>query len=543
MVYTAENAEAAYFWNKIGFLWPFFIVLLFQFTLAFTENRFAAGKRKYILYLPALVFSLLELMTNQISGNPVLGPWGYRVTGSETFVGFASSLWSAGTSIASILLCVYYYFRVKDETKKHQVRIVTLGLAYPIVLTILSEGANMLLGWVIPHTGFGSNAILCLLVAYAIWKHGLFNINPAIAAENIIATMPDSFVLTNSNGEILRANPALTSLLGYEEKVLAGKTVQTFLTNGQSKTIFQDLNKKREVKNREAKLKTKQGVQKPVAISASAINDKAGKTMGIVLIIHDLTRQKQIEEEIVKAQHFATIGELAGMVGHDLRNPLASIQGATYYLKRKYADGMGGSGKEMLDTIENSIQYADKIVNDLVDYSREIRLEPEETNPKSLMAHALSLVPSAQNVQLVDLTAYAPLLRVDTAKMCRVFVNIIKNAFEAMPNGGTLTLRSAESDADVEISVQDTGVGMSQEAICQLWKPLFTTKARGIGLGLAICKRMVEAHDGSIRVQSAMGEGTTFTVSLPLKCVQSPKILEAVGNPLTENYASKVNFA
>jgi signal transduction histidine kinase len=107
----------------------------------------------------------------------------------------------------------------------------------------------------------------------------------------------------------------------------------------------------------------------------------------------------------------------------------------------------------------------------------------------------------------------------DSAKMQRVIVNLIDNAIDAMPQGGTLTVSSSEVDGIVEISVADTGTGMTQEVVQKLWVPLFTTKQKGMGLGLPICKRIVEAHGGSISVQSILGKGSTFTVKLPTKPV------------------------
>ncbi|MFB3889143.1 MAG: ATP-binding protein [Candidatus Bathyarchaeia archaeon] len=517
MVLTAENAEAAYLWNKIGFLWSFFPALLLQFTLVFTENSLATDERSYIiLYLPALLFSLFDLTTDQLSGFPVLGEWGYTLPGAGNWINIASNIWSAIVSSASIFLCGRYYFKAGEESKKQQAKVITIALTYPIVLTVLSKAASLLFGWSIPHTGGGSNAILCVFVVYAIWKYGLFNISPAMAAENIIATMPDSFILTNPEGRILRANPSVANLLGYAENELTGKTVYQLLTEEQTVNMLKSAAGKLEIRNHETYMKTKLATQKPVAISISTIENKKGKTLGLILIIHDLTRRRQYEEKIVKAERLATIGELAGMIGHDLRNPLTSIQGAAYYLKLKRAKDPNGSEKEMLETIERSVEYSNKIIGDLLDYSREIRLETEETTPKTLVAKALADLPKPENINLIDHTREVPVLWVDTAKMMRVFINLLKNAFEAMPDGGTLTITSTETQGNAEIRLEDTGTGMTQETMSKVWTPLFTTKAKGMGFGLPICKRIVEAHGGRIHVQSTLGEGTAFTVVLPL---------------------------
>jgi PAS domain S-box-containing protein len=237
--------------------------------------------------------------------------------------------------------------------------------------------------------------------------------------------------------------------------------------------------------------------------------------------VEERTRElKKSQEQLLKAQRLAVIGELAGMVGHDLRNPLTSINGAAYYLKKRLGSKIDGKVKEMLDLIEKNIVYSNKIINDLLDYSREIKLDLTGSKPKSIIKEALSLVEIPKNVQVIDLTGSCPKIKVDIGKIKRAFVNIIKNAVEAMPKGGTLTIKSKKLNGSLELVFSDTGVGMSKKTVKKLWTPLFTTKAKGMGFGLAICKRVVEAHGGSISVKSVRGKGTTFTVTIPTR----PKI-------------------
>jgi PAS domain S-box-containing protein len=226
---------------------------------------------------------------------------------------------------------------------------------------------------------------------------------------------------------------------------------------------------------------------------------------------------KKSQEQLLKAQRLAVIGELAGMVGHDLRNPLTSINGATYYLKKRLSSKIDGKMKEMLELVEKNIAYSNKIINDLLDYSREVKLDFTESNARSIVRESLSLVEIPKNVQLIDLTKNKPKIKVDIGKIKRAFVNIIKNGIEAMPKGGTLTIRCRKSDGNLNFVFSDTGMGMSKRTLKKLWTPLFTTKAKGMGFGLPICKRVVEAHGGSISVKSAVGKGTTLTVALRIK--------------------------
>jgi PAS domain S-box-containing protein len=221
------------------------------------------------------------------------------------------------------------------------------------------------------------------------------------------------------------------------------------------------------------------------------------------------------QSHLLKAERLATIGELAGMVGHDLRNPLSGIKSASYYLRKKHGNLMDERGIEMLDVIDRSVGQANGIIADLLDYSREMHLEFQEYSPKSLINYVLLSVTVPPTVKIIDHTQNFPMIKVDAGKMERVFINLAKNAIEAMPNGGTLEIASTKNEVDLQITFTDTGIGMTQDVLAKLFTPLFTTKPRGMGLGLPICKRIVEAHGGKISVQSTQNKGTTFTIKLP----------------------------
>ena len=237
----------------------------------------------------------------------------------------------------------------------------------------------------------------------------------------------------------------------------------------------------------------------------------------------ELKRQAENLEELVgertrelkEAERLAAIGELATMVGHDLRNPLQGISGAVYVLRTKLRTTRDEQVRTMLEIIEKDVQYSDKIINDLLDYSREMHLELTKINLSSIIKDALAsvLVPETITLKLPHGEAK---VNVDPEKMKRVFVNIIKNAVDAMPGGGTITIQGEESDDTVVIAFKDTGAGISKEVMEKLGKPLQTTKAKGMGMGLAICYRIVEAHHGSVTAKSIPGQGTTITVTLPL---------------------------
>ena len=237
--------------------------------------------------------------------------------------------------------------------------------------------------------------------------------------------------------------------------------------------------------------------------------------------LEDLVREKtvkleQAQTQLVKSERLAAIGELAGMIGHDLRNPLTGIKNAAYYLKKKGTEISEVQAKQMLDTIDRCVDYSNKIVNDLLDYSREIRLDLQECSPRQMMFESLAMVQVPEKVKIVNNLLQKQTLKADPDKIKRVFVNLIKNAIDAMPNGGKLTI-DGKVNCNLEISFEDTGTGISDEVMPKLFSPLFTTKAQGMGFGLAICKRIIEAHGGTISVKTAKGQGTTFLLALPIE--------------------------
>lgn len=221
--------------------------------------------------------------------------------------------------------------------------------------------------------------------------------------------------------------------------------------------------------------------------------------------------------KLLKSERLATIGELAAMVGHDLRNPLTSITGCAYYLEKHLDKNSSQKIRDMLSLIGKNIAYSNKIINDLLDYSREIVLELDEKDPQLIMQEVLSAVKIPDKIQLVNLTKKYPKMLIDIQKIKRAFINLITNAVDAMPEGGALTITSEKIEGNVVFKFSDTGYGMPNDVMNRLWSPLFTTKAKGMGFGLPICKRIVEAHGGSIHAESAAGKGTTFTITLPIE--------------------------
>ncbi|MFZ5909922.1 MAG: CHASE4 domain-containing protein [Chloroflexota bacterium] len=250
---------------------------------------------------------------------------------------------------------------------------------------------------------------------------------------------------------------------------------------------------------------------------------------------------REAQEKLVRHEKLAVLGQLAGGVGHELRNPLAVISNAVYYLKLAQP-GTDGKVKEYLGMIEREIHNADKIINDLLDFARLQAADRRPASVKGLVTRTLERFPAPEGVRVtLDLPGDLPAVYADPRQVEQILGNLVVNACQAMPQGGQLLVLSrvegsvfseqcsVDSDPStapstsqwVRISVQDTGVGILPENLDKIFEPLFTTKPKGIGLGLAVSRKLAEANGGRIEVQSASsppgeaGKGTVFTLVLP----------------------------
>ncbi|MGA3290085.1 MAG: PAS domain S-box protein [Candidatus Bathyarchaeia archaeon] len=351
------------------------------------------------------------------------------------------------------------------------------------------------------------------------------------------------WVLDNSYRTVF-VNPQITEMLGFAQSELVGKSLFDFLDkkdNEQAKH-FLEQNKQGVKRHFDCEFGRKDGSRVYASIAASVIYDDEGNPSGTLAMVSDITRNKVLEikvnnyskhlksmvelrtaqlkdanERLVRSERLAAIGELAGMIGHDLRNPLTGIKNAAYYLKKKGQTISEAQAKEMLEIIDKAIDHSNKIINDLIDYSREMHLDLTECTPRTLLEEAMRMIQVPDRIQIVNHVLGETWFRVDADKIMRVFINLIKNAVDAMPEKGTLEITSRQTKDNVEIAFVDTGTGIPDETLPKIFSPLFTTKAQGMGFGLAICKRIIESHRGTITVKTAVNKGTTFTITLPIK--------------------------
>jgi signal transduction histidine kinase len=224
-----------------------------------------------------------------------------------------------------------------------------------------------------------------------------------------------------------------------------------------------------------------------------------------------------VQDELVRTEKLAVLGQVADAVGHELRNPLGVMNNAVYFLQTVLSDA-DETTREYLDIMKDEIEDADRIVSDLLDAVRTKPPHPEQVVVEALLRQTMGkcAVPTSISIQWAIPKTIAA-VRVDPMHMHQVFWNLVTNAVEAMPDGGELEISANEDRAanTVTVKIKDSGIGIAPEHRINLFQPMFTTKVRRVGLGLVVVKNLILANDGSVAVESEPGKGSVFTVTLP----------------------------
>jgi two-component system, sporulation sensor kinase A len=234
----------------------------------------------------------------------------------------------------------------------------------------------------------------------------------------------------------------------------------------------------------------------------------------------DISERKQTEALLIQSEKLSVVGQLAAGIAHEIRNPLTSLKGFTQLLKGKYS-----SDSEYFDIMLTELDRINSIVTELMMVAKPQIVQYRATNVTGIMISVIQLLESQailNNVRIqLDSSDYpSPYVYCDENQLKQVFINIMKNAFEAMPEGGILKIIQQQNAGDLLLRFVDQGVGISHDHMPKLGDPFFTTKPHGNGLGLMVCYKMIEAHQGTLSIHSEPGEGTTVDIMLPLAQVE-----------------------
>ena len=221
------------------------------------------------------------------------------------------------------------------------------------------------------------------------------------------------------------------------------------------------------------------------------------------------------EDELRRRERLATLGQLSGGIAHELRNPLAIIRNSTYLLAMALKNADEKTARH-LATIDRQVESANKIINDLLDLARSKQPDRRAIETATVIHEAIASAAMPSNVRVeLNLPSDLPPVLFDPTQLRQVLINLITNAYQAMPDGGELFVTSELNHDHILVRVRDTGVGIPEENLDRIFLPLYSTKSKGIGLGLALAKQLAEVNEAELTVTSSVGVGSTFTLSLP----------------------------
>jgi len=347
--------------------------------------------------------------------------------------------------------------------------------------------------------------------------------------EDLLSSLQDGVIILDPAGRIVSLNQAAEELTGFSGSQIAGRLIgEVFpppapLSSLVARTVGQGMSHA----DFDATLTRADGARVTVSTVASLVSNPRGDSRGLVLVLRDLSRVKELEEQVRRSDRLAALGILAAGVAHEVRNPLVGVRAAAQLMERE--PGFPPSLQEFIGIIIREVDRLNRLVGDLLAFAGSRPLRIQSCNVNQVVEEALSLEESTlQAGGITVLRRYdpaVPSVAADPERLLQVFLNLIRNGAEAMLGGaGELRLRTrfervapqCGGRAAAVVEIGDRGPGILPDIQAQVFNPFFTTKVGGTGLGLPISLRIVEEHGGAIEVQSEVGQGTTFRVLLPI---------------------------
>lgn len=343
---------------------------------------------------------------------------------------------------------------------------------------------------------------------------------------SILESMNNGVISVDVGGEITQFNKAASDITGYKASTVIGKSYNdVFGDNSLSdKNVMRVLASGKGYKRDEKVLWHKNGNPVNVSFQSAILKDQKGRRLGAVEIFNDISRIKELEEEMQRNKTMAALGEMAATVVHEIRNPLGAMGVWASLLDRDL--GKGDSRRETLSKIIDALARLNHIVSNLLVYSRPIKAQFREVLLQDILNETVNFIDieaerTGNDVEINKfLDKSSPIyVLADPEKLQQMIMNLCLNAVQAMPEGGTLTVScnkpKIKDKEYASFSISDTGMGIEKDCLEKIFDPFYTTKESGTGLGLAIVKKFVDHHSGYLNIKSNLNEGTTIQVFLP----------------------------
>lgn len=374
---------------------------------------------------------------------------------------------------------------------------------------------------VVFFAGAGGILLLVLLQGYRSARRSLRRMR--VFSDRLVADLPLGLVAIDPAGGIAAVNPVGLDRMGRRPERVIGVPAETVLPP-ELRDLAGRLGPAAVRIEAEVECALRPGAPIPLSVSAALMTGADGREQGRLLLFKDLSEVRALEAALARSQRLAAIGSLAGGVAHEIRNPLSSLKGfATYFQERSPE---GSQDLEIARIMIQEVDRLDRVVGQLLDLSRPVTVSRQALPVDALLEGAAAVVrprAAAAGVRLtVSVPDDLPPVPMDPERMHQVLLNLLLNSLEAMAGGGTLALSATEQAVAVAITVADTGPGIAPGDFDRVFDPYFTTKSGGTGLGLAIVHNIVEAHRGTVTIDSRPGEGTRVRLQLPLADGEAP---------------------
>jgi len=333
--------------------------------------------------------------------------------------------------------------------------------------------------------------------------------------ENILQCVTSGVMTFDKDCRLTTINRAAEEILGmHRERSNNRSCTELFGENELSRAVQGAFVKKAQSTRMETVL-DRPGGQIWLGFNTAILTDRKGAALGVILSFSDLTEVKRLQEQMELRERLTALGEMSAGIAHELRNPMAVISGYLSLLSKK----ANNEHQAIIRNIAAEIEGMNRIIGDLLTFARPTSLNRVKVNISELMesclANALQATGAGASIR-TDLHLDPIEASLDEVVMRQALTNLIQNAVEAMPGGGTLSLSARESQGKLRIVVGDTGAGMHPDVIKKIFLPFFTTKDTGVGMGLALAHKSIVSHGGRVEVESTEGKGTVFTVILPI---------------------------
>ncbi len=351
--------------------------------------------------------------------------------------------------------------------------------------------------------------------------------------ESIVASVPSSILVVDKSLRVVSANESFYEDFELEKKEVETKSIERVLPTKLNEKILKAIRTGNFLKKEEVETTFPSIGRKVLYISLVGTKLQEDEEERTLIIIEDLSEKKQLEDELIRSGKLAALGELSAGLAHEINNPLAIISGYAQMLQAESAMDEARKQHYLKEIVEQTDRAA-RIMRKVRDFARpgESRMESVDINEP--LIRILSLLKDQAHLKNIrinkNLDLSLPRIKADKDQLEQIFLNIILNAVQAMPNGGELTLRTnlrrqgaKVSAKRVELTIIDTGCGVPKENLGKIFDPFFTTKQKSSGLGLSITHSLVNQHHGTIAVQSQVGKGTTFVITFPLSSEEKEK--------------------